>query len=244
MQRTALALLTATFLATSASAAEKSALSDAQKAEIKSMVRTYLIENPEVISEALTALEAKNEKGKVDKRNQVIADNKTALFNPAEGTVIGNPKGDVTVVEFFDYNCGYCKQMFAGIVDLLKEDPKVRLVLKEYPILGPSSVTASKAALAARKQGKYSEVHLALLSHKGSLSDATVMDIAQKAGADIKKLKTDMDDPAITDILVKNHNLADQLSIDGTPSLIIGDAFIPGAIPKTQLVELIAKARK
>ena len=245
MQRTTLTLLAAMFFAAGpAFAADKSSLSDAQKAEIKSMVRAYLIENPEVISEALTALETKGEKTKLDKRNAAIASNKAALFTPAEGTVIGNPKGDVTVVEFFDYNCGYCKQMFAAVVDLLKEDPKMRLVLKEYPILGPSSVTASKAALAARKQGKYSDVHLALLAHKGSLSDAVVMEIAEKTGVDMKKLKADMDDPAITDILVKNHNLADALSIDGTPSLIIGDAFVPGAIPKAQLVELIAKARK
>lgn len=244
MQRLALALLTATFLASPAAAADKSALSDAQKSEVRSMVREYLIQNPEVISEALAALETKTEKAKVDKRNATIAANKQALFTPAEGTVIGNPKGDVTVVEFFDYNCGYCKQMFAAVVELLKEDPKMRLVLKEYPILGPSSVTASKAALAARKQGKYSEVHLALLSHKGALSDATVMDIVGKTGVDMKKLQSDMNDPAITDILVKNHNLADELSIDGTPSLIIGDAFVPGAIPKDKLVELIAAARK
>ena len=220
------------------------ALSAAQKDEVKKLVREYILENPSIISEAINALEAQADKIKIDKRASVMLSRRQELLNPTEGTVLGNPKGDVTVVEFFDYNCGYCKQMFASVVELLKEDPKMRLVLKEYPILGPSSVTASKAALAARKQGKYSEVHLALLSHKGALSDATVMDIVGKTGVDMKKLQSDMNDPAITDILVKNHNLADELSIDGTPSLIIGDAFVPGAIPKDKLVELIAAARK
>ena len=227
-----------------AMAAEKSALTDPQKDEVKKMVREYILQNPEIISEALTALDTKSEKTKTDKRNAVIADHRQELFNPSEGTVLGNPKGDVTVVEFFDYNCGYCKAMFASVVELLKEDPKMRLVMKEYPILGPSSMTATRAALAARKQGKYSEVHLALMGHKGSLTDANVMEIAEKAGVDIKKLQNDMKDAAITDMIVKNHNLADDLSIDGTPSLIIGDAFIPGAVSKEKLVDYIAKARK
>ena len=227
-----------------ATAAEKSAFTEAQKDELRKFVREYLIENPEVISDAINALDAKAEKTKVDKRNTIISNRKQELFNPTEGTIIGNPKGDVTVVEFFDYNCGYCKAMFAAMIDLLKEDPKMRLVLKEYPILGPASVTATKAALAARKQGKYSDLHLALLGHKGSLTDANIMEIAEKTGLDMRKLQNDMKDPTITDVIVKNHNLADELSIDGTPSLLIADVFVPGAVSKEKLVEYIAKARK
>ncbi len=244
MLRIAVAFIALTAFSSGAMAAEKSGLSEADKAEIKQLVRDYILANPEIINEAIDALDNKMAKGKAEKRNETIAKRRQELFSPSEGTIIGNPKGDVTVVEFFDYNCGYCKSMFQGVAELLREDTKMRLVLKEYPILGPSSMTASRAALAARKQGKYADLHLALLNHKGQLSDPTIMDIASKAGLDMKKLENDMKDPAITEIIVKNHNLADDLGIDGTPSLIIGDAFVPGAISKDKLVEHISKARK
>jgi protein-disulfide isomerase len=244
MQRIAVAFLTLGLLVAPAAAADKSAFNDVQKEELNKLIRAYILTHPEIISEAIDALDAKTEKTKVDKRNAVISTRRQELFNPAEGTIIGNPKGDVTVVEFFDYNCGYCKAMFQAMKDLLKEDPRMRVVLKEYPILGPSSMTASRAALAARKQGKYQDMHLALLAHKGSLTDGSIMEIAAKTGLDVRKLENDMKDPAITDVIVKNHNLADELGIDGTPSLIIGDAFVPGAISKEKLVEHIAKARK
>ena len=248
MQRIAIAFLTLGLLAGAAIvpavAADKSAFSDAQKNELNSLIRAYILANPEIISEAIDVLDAKVANSKVEKRNSVISSRRQELFSPTEGTIIGNPKGDVTVVEFFDYNCGYCKAMFQAVKDLLKEDPKMRVVMKEYPILGPSSMTASRAALAARKQGKYQDLHLALLDHKGSLTDGSIMDIAAKTGLDIRKLENDMKDPAITDIIVKNHNLADELGIDGTPSLIIGDAFVPGAISKEKLIEHISTARK
>lgn len=244
MLRTTVALVALTALSGGALAGDTSSFTPAQKAEMKQLIREYILANPEIINEAIDALDAKMAKGKAEKRSETIAKRRQELFSPAEGTVIGNPKGDVTVVEFFDYNCGYCKSMFQAVAELLREDRNMRLVLKEYPILGPSSMTASRAALAARKQGKYSELHLALLAHKGQLSDGTIMDIAGKVGLDVKKLENDMKDPAITDVIVKNHNLADELGIDGTPSLIIGDAFVPGAISKEKLVEHISKARK
>jgi protein-disulfide isomerase len=224
--------------------AADSTLSAAQKEEVKKLVREYILENPSIISEAITALETNSEKAKVEKRAQAMVSRRQEILNPSEGTIIGNTKGDVTVVEFFDYNCGYCKQMFQSIAEVLKEDPKVRLVLKEYPILGPSSVTAAKAALAARKQGKYAEFHVALLGYKGALSDSVIMVIAQNVGLDPKKLQEDMKDPAITDILLKNHSLADDLGVDGTPQVIVEGEFLPGAVPKAQLIEAIAKARK
>lgn len=227
-----------------AAAADTSALTAPQKDEIKKLVREYILENPSIISEALTALEVKNEKAKAEKRANVASSRRQELLNPSEGTILGNPKGDVTVVEFFDYNCGYCKSMFPSMVELLKEDPKMRLVMKEYPILGPSSVTASRAALAARKQGKYVDFHLALMGYKGALSDSVIQVIAQNVGLDVKKLQDDMKDPAIADILVKNHSLAEDLSVDGTPQLIVDGIFLPGAVPKSELVAAIAKARK
>lgn len=252
MQRFAAAALTLAFCLQTgvlqtgiASAADaKSTFSAAQKDEIRQMVREYLIEHPEVLNEAIDAMQAKETKAKDTKRNTVVAARKQEIFNPGEATIIGNAKGDVTVVEFFDYNCGYCKSMFQAIMETLKDDPKVRLVLKELPILGPSSVTASRAALAARKQGKYREMHLALLSHKGALSDESIMGAAKGAGLDVKKLEADMKDPEIQAIIAKNRNLADELGIDGTPALFIGGEFVPGAIQKDHLMELIADARK
>ncbi len=230
--------------ATPAQAAEASAFSGAQREELKKMMREYLLENPEVISDALTELDSRAEKSKVAKRASVLASRRQEIYNPSEGTIIGNPRGDVTVVEFFDYNCGYCKSMFQAMAEILKEDPKLRLVLKEYPILGQPSVTASRAALAARKQGKYSEFHMALLGYKGSLSESVVLAVAQNVGLDVRKLQEDMKDPAITELLVKNHDLAEELGVEGTPQIIIGDNFLPGAVPKQELVAAIAKARK
>ncbi len=247
MPRFAAALALSAFAALCAlpaGAAEKSAFTDAQKAEIKKMVREYILENPGIINEAIQAQEVAADKAKSDKRVAIANTRKQEIYTPSENTVLGNPKGDVTVVEFFDYNCGYCKAMFPSVVEAMKEDPKLRLVVKEFPILGPSSVTATRAALAARKQNKYTELHLALMSHKGSLTDAGIIDIAKSTGLDVKKLQDDMKDPEITAVITRNHDLAEQLGIDGTPAMFVGNNFVAGAIPKTQLVSLIAAARK
>jgi protein-disulfide isomerase len=229
---------------TPAAAQDKGTLSNAQKEEIRQLVREYIIGNPEIIAEAAEALQAKEDKTKQAKQAVVVKARNQELYNPSEGTVIGNPKGDVTIVEFFDYNCGYCKSMFQAIVEVLNEDKKIRLVLKEFPILGPSSVTAAKAALAARKQNKYGDLHLALLGHKGGLNDGAIMEIAKTAGLDVKKLQEDMKDPEINAIIAKNRDLAGALEINGTPALFVGDEFVPGAVDKNHLREVIAAQRK
>jgi protein-disulfide isomerase len=246
MQRVAAVLIMLSLMVSGgASAAEdKSAFTGTQKEEIKKLVREYILENPGIITEAVDALQAQEEKAKADKQAAVAKARRQELYNPSEGTVIGNPKGDVTVVEFFDYNCGYCKSLYTTIAATLKDDPKIRLVLKEFPILGPSSLTAARAALAARKQNKYKELHIALLSHKGPLKDETIMDVAKEVGLDVKKLQEDMKDQAISDILSKNHSLASDLSIDGTPALFVGNTFVAGAIDKDRLRDMIADARK
>ena len=248
MQRVTVAFILLGLLAPAAappaSAQDKSSLSPAQKDEVKKLVREYLLENPQVISEAIDALQAKEDKDKADKQAAVIANRKQEIFNPSEGTVIGNAKGDVTLVEFFDYNCGYCKKMYQAMGEVLQEDKKLRVVLKEYPILGPSSVTAARAALASVKQGKYAAFHMALLSHKGSLNDGAIQEIAKGVGLDVKKLQEDMKAPEISTVIARNRDLAQALSISGTPALIIGKEFVPGAIDKEHLLELIATARK
>lgn len=225
-----------------ASAAD--ALNAAQKDEVRKLVREYLAEHPEALMEAINALQAKDEKAKTDKQVAVIKDKKKDIFEQTDGTVLGNPKGNVTLVEFFDYNCGYCKAMFPALMETVKADGNVKLVVKEFPILGAPSVTASKAALAARKQNKYTELHLALMSHKGALTDDIVIQIAKDTGLDVAKLQKDMADPAISAVLNKNRDLAQDLDIQGTPALIIGETLVPGAIDKTRMIELIKTARK
>jgi protein-disulfide isomerase len=241
----ALALCAAvSLLAAPAPAQEKGGFSSQQRDQVKGLVREYILENPEIISEAIVALQAKEERARTEKQAKALATHKDALFNPTENTIIGNPKGNVTVVEFFDYNCGYCKSMFSAVREILEDDSDVRMVMKEFPILGPGSVVAARAALASREQGKYSELHMALLGHKGSLNQASVEGIANDVGLNIDKLRADMNNPDINEILGNNMALAQDLGIEGTPALIVGDKLIPGAIGVDRLRDLIADARK
>lgn len=237
------AMVTAASFATAALAQEKSNFSDAEKREIKGLIRAYLLENPEIINEMVDIMQDKQAAEREKKQQDVIAKNRDAIFNPPEATVIGNVKGDITVVEFFDYNCGYCKQMFPAVMETLADDGKIKLVLKEFPILGPASETAARAALAARKQGKYSELHQALLRHKGSLTDGLILQIAEDQGLDVPQLQTDMKDKSIGDIIERNRDLARDLQISGTPAVFVGERFFPGAISKENLKVAIDEAR-
>jgi len=221
----------------------KSAFTPAQREELKHIMHDYIVANPEVINEAVVALQAKEDAARQEKQKATIATRKQELFNPAEGTVMGNPQGDVTIVEFFDYNCGYCKSMFPAMIETLKEDGKVRLVMKEFPILAPSSITASKAALAAVKQNKYADLNIAMLSHKGALSDQTVMELAKGAGLDVSRLQADMKAPDLDKVIARNTDLASALDVTGTPTLIIGKTITAGSLSKDKLKELIAAAR-
>ncbi len=238
------AVLAASTLMFGARAMAADALSNPQKDEVRKLVREYLLQNPEVIRDAIDALQAKEEKESQAKQQVAVKKNKDQLFSAADGTILGNPKGDVTLVEFFDYNCGYCKQMFPAMMDALKADGKVRLIMKEFPILGAPSLTASRAALAARKQDKYAALHTALLGRKGALTDAVIFDTAKEAGLDVKKLQEDMKSPEVDELIKTNHRIASELGIEGTPAMFVGETFVNGAVDKTKLAELIASARK
>ena len=222
----------------------KSAFSAAQREQLKTLVREYLLENPEVIADAIGKLQEKEEAKKDKERAATIAMHKQEMVTPKEQTVIGNLQGDVTIVEFFDYNCGYCKSMFNDLISVVKADGKIKVVTKEFPILGPSSVTASKAALASRNQRKYSEFHQALISYKGALSEAAINTVAKSVGLNVEKLQEDMKDSELDKIIDQNRKLAQELGITGTPALLIGDTFIGGAIDKDRIVSYIAAARK
>jgi protein-disulfide isomerase len=214
-----------------------------QKGQIEKIVHDYLIAHPEVIKEAIVALQAKEEAEKADTQSQAVSANKGAIFSDAATPVAGNPIGDVTLVEFFDYHCPYCKAVAEPLAQLLKEDKGVRLVLKEFPILGDDSKLAAKAALAAAAQGKYWEFHQALLEHRGPFDADIIKAIAGKVGLDAKKLLADMADAKTQPLIDSNRKLADSLDIGATPTFIIGDQVVEGAIPLDQIKALIKKAR-
>jgi protein-disulfide isomerase len=222
------------------------ALSPAQRKAVEDIVREFLRDNPEVVLEALQALRAKQADEGKQKLQDALAARRDDLENDAAAPVGGNPTGDVTVVEFFDYRCPYCKRMMPAIVELLKRDRNVRFVFKEFPILGPESVAAARAALAVwlADRSKYMSYHGALMESKGSLSAARLMDLAAGIGLDKAKLEKLMADPAIDDALRRNFALAESLQITGTPAFVVGREVVPGAIDLDTLLTLVARARE
>jgi protein-disulfide isomerase len=157
--------------------------------------------------------------------------------------VAGNASGDVTVVEFFDYACSHCKNIEPTVKQLLTEDRKIRLVYKEYPILGPASIVAARAALAARAQDKYLPFHDALMVLEEPLTEATIFRVANQIGLDVDRLKTDMAAPAIAEAIERNYALGQALGINGTPAFVIGDDVAPGAVPLARLKQFVTRAR-
>lgn len=242
MSRLIAAALVALTAAAPAGADEFSA---AQKAEIESTVRAYLLENPEVIIEAMQVLEQRQQEQAQNADVQMIAANQAALFEDGFSHVSGNPNGDITIVEFLDYRCPYCKRAHESVKALLEADKNVRVVFKEFPILGPESTFASRAAMAAQKQGGalYSAFSDAMMEHKGDLGESVVFDIAAGSGVDIAKLKADMEDPAIAENIRKTYALARSLNISGTPGFVIGDTITRGFVPFEALREQVAEAR-
>lgn len=215
----------------------------AQRRDIERIVHDYLVKHPEVIVEAMQALDEKQASEEKAQQDKVISENRAAIYNDPDAYVAGNPKGDVTVVEFFDYQCGYCKRAFGPLMDTLKKDGNVRLVLKEFPILGPESVVASHAAIASKKQGKYFEFHQALFRHKGELSDDSIMQIAASVGINTAQLKRDMADPKIEKQINRDYELAHALAIKGTPGFIIGGKVNAGALDADEFAAAIKEAR-
>ena len=207
------------------------------------IVGDYLIADPEVIQEAMRALRAKREAVRQQVVRRVIGKNRDAIFPHPMTPVSGNPEGDVTLVEFFDYQCGYCKRALAPMKALLASDRKLRVVWKEFPILGPASRFAARAAMAAAKQGRYLDFHLAVMGAPGKPTEASVMATAKRLGIDVERLRRDMEDPAIRAYLDETNRLARELGITGTPAFVIGDTLVPGAVGGARLRELIAEAR-
>ena len=207
-------------------------------------IEDYILKHPEVIVKALQAYQDNQRRAKEQKVKATIQSRRDELFKDPDSPVAGNPSGDVTVVEFFDYNCPYCRRVVPVLEKLQQQDANVRIVFKEFPVLGPVSVFASRAALAAREQKKYLPFHEALMEIEEGLSEEIVMAAARQVGLDIDKLKKDMANPAINDILARNRALADDLSVNGTPSFVVGDNFLGGAVSLATIQGLIAQTRK
>ena len=241
-----LPLVVVAYLAMSApvSAQQSPALTPAQADAVRALVRDYILQNPEIISEAVRLLQEREQAQTAQKQRQAFTALKGDIFHDPSAPILGNPKGDVTIVEFFDYRCGYCKQVAPTIAKLLEEDRNIRLVVKEFPILGPESVVAARAALAAVRQNKYGSLHWALLNAKGQLDEAQVMRIAGQVGLDTKQLRQDMAAPEIEAIIKRSYGLAEALQIRGTPAFIVGEELVPGAVDLPALKALVAKARK
>lgn len=218
------------------------ALTPEQKTEVEQTVREYLLRNPELILEVMEELEAKQKEQAVSAAREGILKHKAALF-ASPHDFVHNPKGTVPVVEFFDYQCGYCKQVFP-VLRQAQQEADVRFIFKEIPILGEASVVAAKAAIAARRQEKYVELHAALMEHRGRLSEEAVMSLAADVGLDVGQLRSDMARPEVAAAIEANLSLARSLGIRGTPTIIIGDALAPGAIDSAQLREMLAAARQ
>lgn len=242
--RPALLAAAAVALAVLSPAAKAQSVPAEQRQAIEQVVREYLLKHPEVIVEAIEELQKRERADEERKGKQGLSQNKDKLFNDPASPVAGNPKGDVTLVEFFDYQCGYCKSVQADVQKLIKDDGKLKFVFKEFPILGPASVVAAKAALASRAQGKYEAYHNALMANRGQLDEATILKIAASVGLDTERLKKDMDAPEVQQALGANLALAEQLGIRGTPGFVVGDRIVPGAIKLDDMKKLVSEARK
>lgn len=209
-----------------------------QRKDVEAIIKDFLINNPEVLLEAQNALESKMEKIQADRMAMAIKDNAGELYRPT-GSPIVNPKGDVPVIEFFDYNCGYCKKAFGEVAQLVEKDKNVRLILKEFPILSKGSEEASKVALAAKMQNKYWEFHRALLESQGQATEASALRVAEKLGLDMPRLKKDMGSAEVKKEIEDTRQLATKMGIQGTPHFIVGDRIVPGA--PENLLELLNK---
>jgi protein-disulfide isomerase len=216
---------------------------DLSEERIKELVYEAIRENPEIVMEAVAILQKREDDAAVAAARSMLNDQRQLLERDPNAPVLGNPDGDVTVVEFFDYNCPYCKRAMPEVQALLDADPNIRLVYREWPILGEGSVYAARAALAAREQGKYEEFHWALMGLKGRVEEPRVLKVAAEIGLDVERLKADMNSPAVEEHIASTMQLAEALGFNGTPTFVIGDALVPGYVDRDQLKQFVDETR-
>ena len=231
-------------LPAASAAATDPVFNDAQKSAIEAVVHDYLLQHPDVMIEALRIANAKLKDEVKDKTAAEVKKHWKELVDDPQTPSLGNPKADVTIVEFFDYQCPYCKADEEVVQKLLGQDKKLRIAYKDLPLLGPGSSTAAHAALAARLQHKYDAFRLVMLNMKGQISDETVFVVAKAVGLDTNRLKKDMETPEVDQQVQANVALAKALQITGTPTFVVGSQVVEGAIDLSGLKELVAGARK
>jgi protein-disulfide isomerase len=238
----------AAFVALAAPAlAQSNALSDPQKQEVRQLVRDFLLTNPEVIQEAIVELERRQQEAQKTAQINALQSERNALLHSPRGNLVGNPSGDVTLVEFFDYNCGYCKRALADLRALMKGDPKLRVVLKDLPVLGPESVEASRVGLAAKQQlsgEKLFDYHTRVMETRGRVNGERALAVAREMGLDMARLQKDLDHAEVRAALQENMTLGDKLGLTGTPAFVVGDEVISGAVGIEPLRKLVASTRQ
>jgi protein-disulfide isomerase len=240
----ALFAASALFLAAPSRAAE---FTSDQKAEIGKIVKEYILANPDVVKDAIEELDKREKVAEAAARETALTKQADKLFNSPNQAVVGNPDGDITLVEFFDYNCGYCKQSLTNVSKLIESDPKLRVVLKDFAILGPDSVEAAEVATALHRQfksQKFWEFHRKLLSARGHIGKAQAVAAAKELGADMDQLEKDLKSPSIHDALTEVAKLADDLHFNGTPSWILGKEAFVGGLPYAEMKTKIDNIRK
>lgn len=222
-------------------------LTPEQRAAVVALIRETLLQNPELIQEAMVELERRNTVAQAEAQRSALSAEMARLIDPKTSAIVGNPQGDVTIVEFMDYNCGFCKRALEDVRALAKDDPKLKVVIKDFPILGPDSVEASRVAVAAMTQlqgPKYFEFHNKLMATKGRINGARALEVAKESGADIERLKREMDSAQTRAVIEDTVALGDRLGLTGTPAFIVGDEVVFGAVGVPALKQKIDSVRK
>jgi protein-disulfide isomerase len=219
-----------------------------QQQAIEVLIKNYIVAHPEVVQEAMDALDKRQKEADAEKARMTIKDNNATLFNSAHQVVLGNPQGNITMVEFFDYNCGFCKRALPDMMSLLSANPNLRFVLKEFPVLGEGSVEAAHVAVAARMQDptgkKYIEFHQKLLGGRGAADKARALAVAKEVGFDMGRIEKDMDSAEVKTTIDEDMKLADALGVNGTPSYVVGDEVVVGAVGLDELKAKLSPDKK
>ena len=216
-------------------------LTFAQDTDLEKKVLEIIRNNPEIIMEAIKIMQAKDAKNKQEQADRNIKSNKQRLEDDKNAPILGNPNGEITIVEFFDYNCGYCRRAFKTIMNLIADNNAVKVVMRELPILGDASVFTAKASLASQKQQKYEEFHVALMNNRSRNTEKSVLKIAKKIGMDIDQLQLDMNSSFVLDHIEESQKLSESLGISGTPAFVFGEKIVPGAIDLQAMKDLVAQ---
>src|SRR5262245_13140795 len=241
-------LAAAAFAFALATPAQAQTFTPDQRGEIEKIVREYLLSNPQLLQDVMSELEKRQAQADAEKHRAAIKEHAEVIFDSPRQVTLGNPKGDVAFVELFDYNCGYCKRALTDMIDLMKADPNIKVVLKEFPVLGEGSTQAAQVAVAVRMQDKtggkkYLEFHQKLLTRRGSADKANAMAVAKEIGLDMARLEKDMASEEVKTTLAESFKIAEAIGLNGTPSYVIGGEAVIGAVGLATLKERVNMAR-